>query len=135
MSEQVVARRRSGYTHDVTAGGHPLVADEPESAGGADLGPSPTKMLAGSLAACTAITIEMYADRKGWDLGDLAVSVSYDGPPNGSDDPSFDVVVHLPGGLNEEQTSRIMTIAAKCPVHKVLASGAEISHSRTSDAP
>ena len=67
---RVVARRREGYAHDVEIeGGHSLISDEPESVGGTDTGPSPTRLLAASLAACTAITVEMYADRKGWDVG------------------------------------------------------------------
>ncbi len=73
---RVVAKRRSGFAHDVEIeGGHSLVTDEPESAGGTDEGPSPTRLLAASLAACTAITVEMYADRKGWDVGALEADV------------------------------------------------------------
>src|SRR4051812_25510699 len=67
------ARRRQGFTHDVEVSGHRLVVDEPEEAGGANEGPSPTRMLAASLAACTAITMEMYADRKGWELDEVEV--------------------------------------------------------------
>ena len=80
---KVFARRRAGYTHDVEIeGGHTLVIDEPVADGGANEGPSPTRTLAAALAACTAITAEMYGDRKGWDLGALEVEVeiSYDGP-------------------------------------------------------
>ena len=73
---RATARRRQGYTHDVEIqGGHRLVIDEPEESGGANQGPSPTRTLAGTLAACTAITMEMYADRKGWDVGELEVEV------------------------------------------------------------
>ena len=93
---RVVARRREGYAHDVEIeGGHSLVTDEPESVGGTDTGPSPTRLLATSLAACTAITVEMYANRKGWNVGELEVDVetSYEGPVP----TTFDVTVHLPG--------------------------------------
>jgi putative redox protein len=116
---RVVARRREGYAHDVEIeGGHSLVSDEPESAGGTDAGPSPTRLLASSLAACTAITVEMYADRKGWELGALEVDVetSYEGPVP----TRFDVTLRPERQLDEEQTRRLLVIAAKCPVHKAL---------------
>ena len=73
---EVTARRREGFTHDVEIDGEErLVIDEPEESGGANEGPSPTRTLAAALAACTAITVEMYADRKGWDLGAVEVEV------------------------------------------------------------
>jgi putative redox protein len=117
---EISASRREGYTHDLVIGEHSLIADEPEDKGGSDLGPSPTALLAGSLAACTAITVEMYADRKGWELPKLKVSVEFEGSYV-KGDASYEVILHLPGGLTEEQTQRITTIAGKCPVHKALA--------------
>ena len=73
---KVVARRTEGFAHEVEIeGGHTLLVDEPASAGGTDTGPSPGRLLAASLAACTAITIEMYADRKGWEIGPIEVEV------------------------------------------------------------
>lgn len=117
---RIVARRAEGYAHDVEIeGGHELRVDEPGEAGGADTGPSPTRLLAASLASCVAITVEMYAGRKGWDVGPLEVDVEmgYEGPvPN-----SFEVGLKLPAGLDDHQRSRLLTIATKCPVHKVLA--------------
>ena len=79
----VVARRREGYAHDVEIeGGHTLVIDEPVTTAGRTQAPPPPARSAASLAACTAITVEMYADRKGWDVGALEVEVEidYDGP-------------------------------------------------------
>jgi putative redox protein len=116
----VTARRREGFTHEVEIeGGHRLVLDEPEAAGGADEGPSPTRTLAAALAACTAITAEMYAERKGWDLGDVEVEVEME--YGGSSVPeSFVVTLRLPRGLSEEQVERLGEIATKCPVHRVL---------------
>lgn len=116
---EISVSRREGYTHDLVIGEHSLVVDEPEDKGGTDLGPSPTRLLAGSLAACTAITVEMYADRKGWELPDLRVSVEVSGS-HVKGDASYAVILHLPDGLSEEQTQRITTIAGKCPVHKAL---------------
>jgi putative redox protein len=122
----MVARRREGYAHDVEIDGrHRILIDEPESKGGADSGPSPTRVLGASLAACTAITVEMYADRKGWDLGALEVEVEmdYDGPV-----PSeFTVTLRLPGGLTEEQLEGLRVIAGKCPVHRALAAETKVS--------
>ena len=123
---RAIATRRSGYEHEVVIDDrHRLVMDEPESRGGKDAGPSPTRALAASLAACTAITVEMYAERKGWELGDLAVDVEmgYEGEV-----PSeFGVTLRLPGGLSEEQLERLRTIAGRCPVHRALAAETKVS--------
>ena len=127
---RVVARRREGFGHDVEIeGGHSLISDEPESAGGTDTGPSPTRLLAASLAACTAITVEMYAERKGWDVGELQVDVetSYEGPVP----TRFDVTLDLPGGLEPEQIEKLLVIAGKCPVHKALAAETTINISES----
>ena len=116
---RIVARRRQGYAHDVELEGHDLRVDEPPEAGGTDTGPRPTQLLGASLAGCIAITVEMYANRKGWDVGAVEVDVemSYEGPvPN-----SFEVGLKLPSHLDAEQKRRLLVIATKCPVHKVLA--------------
>jgi putative redox protein len=113
-------------------GGHTLVVDEPRERGGTDTGPRPTQLLAASLAGCTAITVEMYADRKGWDLGqvEVDVDVSYDGlVPS-----TFDVQLKLPRELSEEQRRRLLTIAAKCPVHKILVGEAAVTVSERVEA-
>lgn len=123
---KAIAKRRSGYTHDVEIDGrHTIVVDEPEAAGGDDNGPSPTRLVGAALAACTAITIEMYAKRKDWDIGGLTVEteISYEGEA-----PSqFTVLLHLPGGLTEEQQEKLRVIAGKCPVHRALASESKVS--------
>ena len=124
---KVVARRRSGFTHDVEIeGGHALVIDEPAASGGADQGPSPTRTLAAALAACVAITVEMYAERKGWELGDVEVAVEMEYGEK-SEPRSFAVTVKLPHGLSEEQLQRIKVVAAKCPIHRALAGEVEIT--------
>ena len=118
---RVTARRRAGYAHDVEIeSGHKLVVDEPEEKGGTDTGPSPVRLLGAALAGCTAITMEMYADRKGWDVGELQVDVEieYDGPAP----KSFAILLHMPTGLDDEQLDRLRIIAGKCPVHKALVS-------------
>lgn len=120
MTVKVVARRREGYTHDVEIeGGHSLVLDEPVADGGANEGPSPTRTLAAALAACTAITAEMYGNRKGWELGALEVEVDieYDGPTPSA----FDVTLRCDADLDDEQLDRLLKVAGKCPVHRLLA--------------
>ena len=86
-----------GFAHEVEIeGGHTVVVDEPADAGGADTGPRPTRLLAASLAACTAVTMEMYAERKGWDIG--AVEVDVDVEYDGARPASFAVTLRLPDG-------------------------------------
>jgi putative redox protein len=117
---KAIARREDGtLKHDVQMRSHTLVADEPKDEGGDDSGPSPQELLAASLASCTAITIEMYAERKGWELGDVTVHVDYEPAQRGSP-TRFRMVVDLPKELPEEQRERLMQIGAKCPVHRVL---------------
>jgi putative redox protein len=117
---KATARREAGkLMNDVEIRGHRLKADEPSDLGGEDAGPSPQELLAASLASCTAITMEMYADRKGWDIGEVAVDVDYEPAQRGSP-TKFTMDVHLPKELPEEQRERLMQIAAKCPVHRTL---------------
>jgi putative redox protein len=98
---------------------HELTADEPKASGGEDSGPSPQELLAASLASCTAVTMEMYAARKGWDVGEVTVDVDYEPAHRGSP-TRFEMTVSLPKELPEDQRERLMQIAAKCPVHRTL---------------
>ena len=122
---RVSARRRNGYAHAVTFEHHTLIVDEPQEHGGADTGPRPTALLGMSLATCTAITIQMYANRKEWDVGDLEVEVEYELQPK--DTSRFDVLLKLPAALSDEQAEALRAIAAKCPVHRVLLGQVEIT--------
>ena len=123
---RAVARRREGYAHDVEIeGGHSMLVDEPESAGGSDQGPSPSRLLAAALASCVAITMEMYAARKEWDL--LQVEVVVDMEVEKAVPTSFDVTLRLPKSLTEDQVERLKTMAARCPVHKALAHEREVT--------
>ncbi|MEA2407121.1 MAG: putative redox protein [Thermoleophilaceae bacterium] len=117
---RATARRENGtLKHEVEMRDHTVTADEPKAHGGEDAGPSPQELLAASLASCTAITMEMYAQRKGWDVGDVAVHVDYEPAQRGSP-TRFKLVVDFPKELPEEQRERLMQIGAKCPVHRVL---------------
>ena len=117
---RAIARRNSGkFAQDVEIRTHHVTADEPEDNGGDDSGPSPQELLAASLASCTAITVEMYAKRKGWNVGDVSVDVDYEPAQRGSP-TRFAMSVKLPKELPEDQRERLMQIAAKCPVHRTL---------------
>ena len=117
---RAVARLAGGkLVQEVTIRGHELTADEPKDEGGDDEGPSPQELLAASLASCTAITMEMYAQRKGWDVGDMSVDVNYEPAQRGSP-TRFEMVVKMPKELPEEQRQKLMQIGAKCPVHRTL---------------
>ena len=116
-----VIARRSGdtYTHQVEMRGHELTVDEPREIGGDDAGPTPQELLAASLASCTAITLEMYAKRKGWDIGPVEVEVEYSTPERGH--PTlFEMLVRVHSDCSEEQLAKLKVIAAKCPVHRTL---------------
>jgi putative redox protein len=119
---KATARRTSpsGLTHEVAFGDHRIRVDEPEELGGDDQGPSPQRLLAGALAACTAITIEMYAKRKEWEIGAVEVDCEYDSPEPNSP-TKFRLTLKLPSDLSQEQVERLGAIAAKCPVHRTLA--------------
>jgi putative redox protein len=117
--KRALARRRKGYEHEVEIREHRLIVDEPEEKGGTDQGPTPAELFAASLATCTAITIEMYAGRKEWGLGQVEVGVDYTEAT--TDDPAtFDVTITLGADLSEENRDRLLTIAGKCPVHRAL---------------
>ena len=107
------------YTHRVAIRHHELILDEPVDHGGEDHGPSPLELLAASLATCTAITMEMYARRKGWEIAPIEVECEY-APAERGHPTVFNLVLRLPSTCSEEQTEKLRVIAAKCPVHRAL---------------
>jgi putative redox protein len=98
-------------------GKHTWLADEPESIGGGDRGPTPVSLLLSSLGACTSITLKMYAQRKGWPLTDVHVALAMQ---TGDDGSTIDRQIVLSGELSAEQRERLLQIANACPVHKIL---------------
>ena len=126
---------KESFTTQIKAGRHYFVADEPVSYGGNDYGPTPYDLLSAGLAACTVMTIQMYARRKKWIVENVQCDVSYDKQhqidceeceiPTSKID-TFTRVISFEGNLNNEQKSKLMEIADKCPVHRTLHSPTQI---------
>jgi putative redox protein len=111
------------YAVRIDAGGHALLADEPPAQGGKDAGPAPYDLLLASLGACTAITLRMYAERKGWPLAGATVDLHY---AKQGDRASVERVLSLAGELSGEQRARLAEIAERTPVTLTLKQGLEI---------
>lgn len=125
------------FQNAVQAGRHRLFTDEPESVGGLDTGPSPYDFLSVALGACTSMTLRLYAQRKGLDLGRVQVDVSHekihvrdgvagaDAPAGGKID-CFTRVISIDGEVSDELAAKIVEIAGKCPVHRTLENGSQV---------
>jgi putative redox protein len=118
------------YTQRIHIRQFELVADEPVDVEGNDAGPKPTELLLGSLGACKAITLKMYAGRKGWPLEQVDVALT---EGKAGDRPHIQATLHLEGNLSEEQKQRLLVIADKCPIHKMLSASVDI-HTVLADA-
>lgn len=116
------------YRHRIRTGEHNLIADEPTAAGGQDAGPAPYDYLLAGLGACTAITLRMYAEKKGWELGELQVELTL--LKNREGDTRIERVLHGGAALSDEQWQRLLEVAAKTPVTRTLQEGATISTRR-----
>lgn len=124
IASVVTLESTHGYQHLIRSGSHTLVVDESTARGGQDAGPSPTELVLAGLAGCTAITLQMYAARKGWELGDVHVRVEADSV---GDALRFDRRVVLEGALDPDQLSRLAEIAERTPVTRLLKNGAPIA--------
>jgi putative redox protein len=111
----------SGYTVTVRSGRHEITADEPESSGGADAGPTPVALLLAALASCTAITLRMYAERKGWPLLGAQVDTRQVAEPGGG--AHIARVITLTGDLDAGQRARLAEIAERTPVTRMIVEG------------
>lgn len=112
------------YLVALKSGTHVFTADEPVERGGKNAGPAPYELLTGALAACTAITLRMYAERKEWPLGPVEVDVHFNRLPDKT--TWIDRVLRLSGLLTEEQRNRLADIAERTPVTLTLKAGVEI---------
>lgn len=115
--------------------GHLWVADEPVELGGGDSGPTPTQLLLSSLGACTAITLRMYAVRKGWFLRGVRVKLRFN--PGGKPESGNEIErrIELAGDLDAAQRERLLQIANACPIHKVLSGEIRIETALADDGP
>ena len=111
------------YAQKIRVGHHAVTADEPVSHGGADTGPSPTGLVLAGLAACTSITLRMYADRKGWTLGAVHVDLTM---LRSGNDVRIQRTVRAGAALTADQQARLLEIAEKTPVTKMLKPGVPI---------
>jgi putative redox protein len=119
-SARIAAAR---YRTDIHAGTHALVADEGAALGGMDVGPAPYELLLSALGACTAMTLKMYAERKGWPLASVEVDLAYH---KADDAARIDRRLSIEGQLDEDQRARLADIAERTPVTLTLKGGVTI---------
>lgn len=133
--ETVVHGSAKGFAQEITVGRHRLPVDEPEALGGTDTGPSPYDLLTSALGACTSMTVSLYARRKQWPLEAVTVTLRHskvhaadceDCETKGGMLDRIERDVQLHGDLSQEQRTRLLEIANKCPVHKTLTSEIDI---------
>jgi putative redox protein len=134
-SEVVVCGNAEGFAQEIVIGPHRLVADEPKDVGGTDEGPTPYDLLLAALGACTSITVSMYAQRKSWPLEGVTTRLRHsrihasDCAECETKEGRLDRIeldVEFKGPLSNEQRSKLLQIANKCPVHRTLTSEIDI---------
>lgn len=112
---------RGTLRHDVDVNGrHRITTDEPERLGGSDTGPTPHELMAAMLASCASTMIVLYAQNRGWELGDVRVDVRYDADVTPR---AVEITLHLPDGLTPDQVARLRRVAATCPAKRALEAG------------
>ncbi|HKP75836.1 MAG TPA: OsmC family protein [Longimicrobiaceae bacterium] len=125
----------SGFRAEATARGHTFVADEPVALGGTDEGPTPYDFVVAGLGACTAMTLRMYADRRGWPLEGVTVRLTHSRvhekdceacPSQNVGIDQLERKIELEGDLTDEQREGLMRIADRCPVGQTLARGIRV---------
>ena len=133
--EVVVRGNAEGFTQEIVVGPHQITVDEPKDMGGDDKGPTPYDLLLASLGSCTSITVTMYAQRKGWPLQDVTIRLRH--PRIHAEDcaecetkegkiDQIELDFELAGPISSEQRSKLLEIAKKCPVHRILTSETNI---------
>ena len=128
----VIARPtgKGRFQAEIQVRGGAIIADEPVEAGGLGSGPTPYELLSSALAACTAMTLRLYAERKGWTLPAYSVAAAHSIVPAGADGtPPRDLFtrnIAFEGPLEGEMKAKLLDVADKCPVHRTLMRGFEI---------
>jgi len=117
MREVTVATATGKFGQTITSGPHTLLADEKVEQGGEDAGLEPHELLLSALGACTSMTLKMYAERKGWPIGNVSVTLAGEKGERGY---RITRAITMSGALDDEQRARLLEIANKCPVHKTL---------------
>lgn len=126
MTQIIITGNGKGrYQQEVRIGQHQLLADEPESMGGDNAGPDPMDFVLTGLGACTAITLRMYAEKKGLDITRITVSLEHRRNPEGKH--QVERVVSVEGKLTDEQRARLLEIANRCPTHLALQQPMEVT--------
>ncbi|MEL6383780.1 MAG: OsmC family protein [Cyanobacteria bacterium J06626_18] len=123
MTSVRVSSNASRYGQDVSIRQFQLAADEPPALGGDDAGPAPFEWILAGLGACKAITLKMYADRKGWNLESVTVDLTYE---NRDNQPIIQAELTLEGDLDAAQRQRLREISDRCPVHRMLTAPVDI---------
>lgn len=130
VATATVSSTGTAYRNDIRTGNHTLVGDEPVSAGGQDAGPAPYDYILAGLGSCTAITLQMYAERKGWTLGEVNVELTL--LKNKEGEARIERLIHASEPLTDEQWGRLLDIASRTPVTLTLKAGAVIETQRGS---
>lgn len=120
-TEVFVENTTHRYTNKITCNNHTIYSDQPESLNGDDKGPSPFDLLLSALGSCTSITLKMYAERKNIQLDVINIRLNYI-PPNEIEGTSSRIIrrIHIEGDFTEDQHTRMLEIADRCPVHQTL---------------
>jgi len=128
MAHARIVSTPAHYAHRITSGRHELIADEPAALGGEDAGMAPFDLYLSSLAACTAITLRMYAEKKGWDLGEFSAELRSQRDADGK--LHVHRVLHATGPLDEAQWEKLLDVVSRTPVTLVMREGATITSAR-----
>lgn len=115
------------YYTEVTAGENKIITDEPLEKGGQNKGFNPLEILATSLASCTAATLRMYIDRKGWEVPKINVKVELENYPQSNNTVFTRKISYDSAVLDEDQLKRLLAVAEACPVHKILHGNIEVN--------
>lgn len=124
MKETTAITGREKYKTIIRSATNEIIADEPIDLDGKDLGFDPGQLLTASLGSCTSITLRMYANRKEWNVEEISVKVTLN--DEDKNNPILMRIIEIKANLDEQQKSRLLTIANACPVHKLLSKGIEI---------